>query len=266
MRPIGFSTGALAHGDYRRALGWLEGLGCQVVELSALHAPELDDLLGVNGSTCGIDARFLPMNCVLRRGPHPEVIPPPLFPRVSIHAPSSFPFGKEPIIASQLSVMSTLGFDIVVHPDAIADWEIWRPFGDRLLIENMDERKGIGRDITEMRWIFDKLPQASWCFDIGHVMQNAVEVGHGLRMKHVVDMYEAFKARLREVHLSCVDAEYKHYPLTHAGPWFGNQIARDLAKLIPESVSIILEGEFGDLTKDALRAELREAHRIFGDG
>ena len=44
MRRIGFSTGALARGDFRGALEKLRLYGLQVVELSALRASELDPL------------------------------------------------------------------------------------------------------------------------------------------------------------------------------------------------------------------------------
>lgn len=44
MRPIGFSTGAVAKGDFQRALCRLRQHGVKVVELSALRLPELAPL------------------------------------------------------------------------------------------------------------------------------------------------------------------------------------------------------------------------------
>jgi hypothetical protein len=44
MRTIGFSTGALALGDFRRALGMVEGKGLSAIELSALRQDELQPL------------------------------------------------------------------------------------------------------------------------------------------------------------------------------------------------------------------------------
>ena len=38
MRPFGFSTGALALGDFRLALRMLEGIDLDAIELSALRA------------------------------------------------------------------------------------------------------------------------------------------------------------------------------------------------------------------------------------
>ena len=45
MRPIGFSTGALALGDFRRALSMLKDVGARSVELSALRDHEVDALM-----------------------------------------------------------------------------------------------------------------------------------------------------------------------------------------------------------------------------
>ena len=45
MRPIGFSTGALARGDFRRGLALLRSYQIQVVGLSALRMEELEPLI-----------------------------------------------------------------------------------------------------------------------------------------------------------------------------------------------------------------------------
>ena len=45
MRPIGFSTGALALSDFRLALEELQGQSVNSIELSALRYPELRPLL-----------------------------------------------------------------------------------------------------------------------------------------------------------------------------------------------------------------------------
>jgi hypothetical protein len=45
MRPIGFSTGALAYADFRRGLAMTRAAACAVVELSALRQAELFPLL-----------------------------------------------------------------------------------------------------------------------------------------------------------------------------------------------------------------------------
>ena len=47
MRPIGFSTGALAYSDFRKALRILSVTRIEVLELSALREAELAPLLAV---------------------------------------------------------------------------------------------------------------------------------------------------------------------------------------------------------------------------
>ena len=62
---------------------------------------------------------------------------------------------------------------IVVHPDAMFDFSLWREFGNLLCLENMDKRKPVGRTVQELDRIFQELPDASFCFDIGHARQVA---------------------------------------------------------------------------------------------
>ena len=45
MRPIGFSTGALAYADFRRGLEMVKHRGLRTIELSALRQNELIPLL-----------------------------------------------------------------------------------------------------------------------------------------------------------------------------------------------------------------------------
>jgi|SRR6266568_3232799 len=58
-----------------------------------------------------------------------------------------------------------------VHPDVIEDYSAWEYLGSALCIENMDQRKAIGRTADELGSIFDRLPSAALCFDIGHARQ-----------------------------------------------------------------------------------------------
>ena len=48
---------------------------------------------------------------------------------------------------------------------------MWRQLGDRVLVENMDKRKPVGRTVEELDLIFEQLPAAGMCFDIAHARQ-----------------------------------------------------------------------------------------------
>ena len=148
MRSIGFSTGALALSDFRLALDELQGQPVDSIELSALRYGELRPLL---------DAL--------------ETLPLASYRYKSIHAPSSFSDEQEVEIVSLLKRFVPRRWPIILHPDTIHDFSVWRDFGKQLAIENMDRRKPIGRTLEELTAIFEKLPDAVLCFDIGHVRQ-----------------------------------------------------------------------------------------------
>ncbi len=208
MRPIGFSTGALARGDFQRALQLLGALDIRIVEISALRVCELEPLHAVFDS--------------LDLGG---------FDFVSIHAPSRFPKECEDWVLERLAALGSSGLPVVAHPDTIYTPSKWRELGARLVIENMDKRKPIGRTVPEMRMIFDALPDARFCFDIGHARQ--VDPS----MTEAALLIRAFGDRLEHVHISEVNTSSRHDPISlnavRAFQW--------VAAYIPEWTPIILE-------------------------
>ncbi|MEX2579585.1 MAG: hypothetical protein WD342_11060 [Verrucomicrobiales bacterium] len=94
--PIGFSTGALERGNYRRALDWMRDSESDAVEVSALRFNELEptvrdlDRLDLSG-----------------------------FRYISFHAPSSFEESQEDEVLRWLEPVRERGWNIVVHPDVI---------------------------------------------------------------------------------------------------------------------------------------------------
>jgi len=212
MRPIGYSTGALAPGDVPAAfarMGGLTGPGrARAVELSALRLEELGPLIA---ALPGLDLAG--------------------FAHVSVHAPSRFSREEEARLAEALAVFVPLGFPVVLHPDAIHDFAVWRRFGRGLCIENMDRRKPVGRTVLELGRIFDRLPEASFCFDIGHA--------------HQVDrtMHEAYfllrelGARLAQIHISEVSTRGKHGPLSRSAV----MAFRKVADWVPAEVPVVIE-------------------------
>ena len=208
MSAIGFSTGAVARSDVRRALQLLEPHGCDAVELSALRAHELAPLL-----------RLLP-DLWLGEYRH-----------VSVHAPSSFTAAQEPEIAAALRPVAERGWLVVVHPDTLFDHRLWAGFGDRLCIENMDRRKPVGRSVRELLPVFARLPQASFCFDVAHAWQCDPSMREAFRL------LDAFHHRLAEVHVSQLDVASRHVRLSAAAV---HEYGR-LAERIPTHVPVIIE-------------------------
>ncbi|HEU0079997.1 MAG TPA: hypothetical protein VFQ76_20285 [Longimicrobiaceae bacterium] len=209
MEPIGFSTGSLAASDFRAALALLAGGSTTAVELSALRWSELAPLL--------------------------EAIPAldlSGFRYVSVHAPSSFAERDEAAAAAALrEVALRHGWPVVLHPDAVHRWERWDGFGPLLCIENMDRRKTAGRTADELRPVFERLPDASLCFDVAHARQLDPTMSEALAI------LRGFGGRLAQLHVSDLDVAGVHVRLTRTAV----RACREIAELVPRHVPAIIE-------------------------
>lgn len=214
MRPIGFSTGALAYSDFRRGLEILRGKQTNTIELSALREAELAPLVGA------LDSLDLS-----------------LYSYISVHAPSKYDQGHEAEIVALLRTVASRGWRIVLHPDVIHDVAAWDSFGSLLLIENMDKRNNYGRTAGELSDIFEKLPQAGLCFDIGHCRQ----VDPTMNESYLI--LREFGNRLRQLHVSEVNSRSTHDPLSSASV----DAFEKVASLVPEYIPIILESPVQDI-------------------
>ncbi len=230
MRPIGFSTGALAKGNFTRALRLLRDFGVKAVELSALRVSELN-----------------PIAVAL-----PE-IDLSAFEFISVHSPSYFDRNMETCIIDTL-VQLRPAFPVVVHPDVIFSPRLWSKLGSRLLIENMDKRKPIGRNVSELASLFKELPDAGFCFDVGHARQ--VDPS----MTEAVLLLQAFGHKLVQVHISEVNTSSRHDPISVSAV----RAFQPLAIYIPESVPIIIESLIDEGQSD-LTTEWRSAQEALGE-
>lgn len=231
MRKMGFSSGAIAYGDFRQALDILSGMNFQCLELSALRISELGPLVAA-----------LPDLDLSR------------YSYVSVHAPSTLSGEDEPRVADLLYYGVPKDWPIIVHPDAILDFKHWLRFGERLAIENMDRRKPIGRTATELQKIFDFLPDASLCFDIGHARQCDPS------MSEAFQILSRFSKKLVQLHISEVNSASQHDPISHGAKLAFQQIAG----LIPERIPAIIESRVSpiQIRDEAIRASesLEPAH------
>jgi hypothetical protein len=225
MRPIGFSTGALAYADFRSGLAMIQPTVCQAVELSALRQAELLPLLESLGSLDLIGYEY-----------------------ISIHAPSHFDATWEAVIWDHLREELWRNWPIVVHPDALFDFSLWREFGNLLCVENMDKRKPIGRTARELDSVFGQLPDASLCFDIGHARQCDPT------MTEAYLILREFGSKLRQVHVSEVNTRSKHDPLSYASILAYQEVAH----LIPANVPLILETP---VAADQIEAEIAKVRK-----
>jgi hypothetical protein len=227
MRHVGFSTGALAKGDFVRALELQKGhAAITAVELSALRDHELAPLLAAL--------------------PRLDLSP---FPYVSFHAPSRLTsLSEEDLVAALLDVPA--GWPIVVHPDVIRMPSKWRRLGSRLCLENMDNRKGGGRTVAEMRELFDVLPDAAFCLDLGHARQ----IDPTMALAFL--MLAEFGNRLVQLHVSEVGPSGEHLPVRSLAA----MAFRRVAHRVPSGCALIIESVIapGDID-----SELSTVSRLF---
>jgi hypothetical protein len=226
MRPMGFSSGALAKGDFRKGVSLQESVSFTAVELSALREPELRPL---------VDAA--------------ERLPLGKFEYVSFHAPSAFKNLHETDVVALLSRLP-LDWPVVVHPDLIHDPAIWATLGSRLCLENMDLRKRTGRTVDEMRAAFDALPKAGFCLDLGHARQIDPTMGVA------IEMLQNFGPRLRQLHVSEVGTFGEHRRLG----FLARTAFRRVVRYVPSDVPVILESI---VAENDILDELQAAREIF---
>lgn len=227
MPQIGFSTGALFRERVAEGVDFSRLVKLIAIELSALRMRELEGLLAFVRHADLSDFRY-----------------------VSLHAPTDFSSADEPYVAaSLLAVAVSKRWRVVLHPDCITDFDVWRPFNDLLCIENMDKRKPVGRTVGELDSIFDRLPEAMLCFDIAHARQVDTTMTEAYRI------LGRFRSRICQLHMSEVTSASKHGRISDAAV----ASFREVASYIPE-VPVILESP---VTSGTVDAEVEQAKRVF---
>lgn len=207
---IGFSTGSIAYNDVLRGLSIATHHCTNAVELSALREDELDLLLN---SLDQLENHLLP------------------FEYISFHAPSKRVRFTEEEFVNRLRKVAERGWPIIIHPDVIENTSLWRTLGRAVCIENMDKRKEFGRTAAQLQAIFSELPDATFCFDIGHARQVDPT------MLEAETFLKLFDNRLRQVHMSYVNSQSRHERLNFESI----QSFQRVSHLINEETPIILE-------------------------
>ncbi|MDI3560176.1 hypothetical protein [Bradyrhizobium sp. Arg816] len=223
---VGFSTGALALGDFARGLELLEPTRADAVELSALRDVELPKLL---------EAIPLLMQRLNTR-----------YRYVSFHAPTNFTDERSTV--AKLATVADRGLNVIVHPDTMRELSLWQRLGKRLCIENLDSRRPTGRTAQELRKFFVELPEARLCLDIAHARQV------DSTMTVAADILTEFGDRLAQAHLSELNSRGKHFAMSYAAKRAYELFAAPLAR-----VPVILESV---VTEGAIAEEISEVEKI----
>jgi hypothetical protein len=183
-----------------------------------------------------------------------DALPLKSFTYISLHAPSAFPESREEEVLNLLLPVSQRGWNVIVHPDVIYTPRRWASLGERLLIENMDRRKPVGRTAEELEKLFKELPDAQLCLDVAHARQ----LDTSLRL--LWDILCKFWNRVREVHISELDSFCRHQPMS-------NGAVRDyqrIADRISAGVPVIIESMLGTDRAPLRMAEIALAEVALG--
>lgn len=128
------------------------------------------------------------------------------FERVSVHAPAAMTETAAEAIAS----LEPFDFDLVLHPDVYGSEPACARIGARAVFENMDVTKAFGRDREDLAEVLERFPDAGLCLDVAHVWTNdsSLALGH--------ELLDALDGRLRQLHVSGIEADGTHRPTTRA--------------------------------------------------
>lgn len=107
-----------------------------------------------------------------------------------------------PNLIKEINIIKNIAKDLnintfIIHPDQVKDFD-WanEEFGELLGFENMDNQKNFGKNISDMKKVFDNCNQAKWIFDVNHLFTNDPA------MNSASEFYKEFKTRLTHYHIS----------------------------------------------------------------
>jgi hypothetical protein len=184
---FGIGTGAflVERDDWPAAIRRAQQEGWRVVELTAITETLFDQLLAYLNGGDGSLARFG---------------------RVSVHAPAICDSSPALLVPKILS--ACLSYDLVFHPDLYRHEEALADLKTRAVFENMDLNKSFGRTVADMSDVFQRFPSAGFCLDVAHVWTNDRTLRLGF------ELLEAFGDRLRQLHVSGIEADGEHRSMT----------------------------------------------------
>lgn len=129
--------------------------------------------------------------------------------------------------------------NIVLHPDAVKDWEIFLDYKDLpWSLENIHNVKDVDVVIQELKTVFQKYPFFKFTFDLQHLY---IVDPH---LQSARKFYQEFADRLVEYHISSYDCELIH------GALFKNSKQDVIIKKVYNiNVPIIIESAFVNVTE-----------------
>lgn len=229
MNNIGFSTGAIALGDFELALSLLAQTKIDIVEISALHISDFRTLV----------EKFNQLD--LKQYRH-----------VSIHAPTKPDTIDEDEIIRGLLKITSHNSTVIVHPDIIKTHCLWKSLGSRLVIENNDQRKLGGQTPEDLLCLSKLFPEARFCIDIAHalIFDNC--------LLNVIEFSTLLRGRIAEIHVSGIAPNLYHCQLSR----HDIDKYKNISHILPPDAPIIIESPI-EATVGAIISEYNSAKLIF---
>lgn len=222
---VGFSAGFLYREEFSyngniepiaTKIRLIKNIGCNAIELSGLRKDRFSQIKGISKQDLK-DFEF-----------------------VSFHAPKDKDITKA--LTEIARMHARLNFNLIVlHPDAVDDWNILDNFDLPFAVENMDKRKPFGQTVKDLKSITDN-HDLSVVLDINHAYTNDKS------LESLAEFYEAFGSRIKELHVSGFRA--KHEPLVEVGPV---EIVEAVKAIPNKEIPIIIESCCKDV--DQMKSE-----------
>lgn len=218
---VGFTTGRLENeSSFTEKMKFFADLGCQAIEFSLLDYSRFELIKShVKHTLIGF------------------------FAHRSIHAPVKS--GDEPVTYRDDEPTHALLRNLkwlceamrvavlVVHPDRVEDWNVFKKYKLPICLENMDARKKTARTVADMGKFLEG-NDYGMVLDVNHCFTNDPT----MQLSH--DLHSSFGQRIREVHLSGFiepeESAKRHAPICETRQEPILRAAKDLA------APIILEG------------------------
>ncbi|MBI2426554.1 MAG: hypothetical protein HYV34_01785 [Candidatus Kerfeldbacteria bacterium] len=167
----------------------------------------------------------------------------------SVHAPVDVRYPSqesETLMPKLLHVIEKVqAHTVVVHPDIVDDFTyLAECFGDKLAIENSDNRKSFGQTVEDMERVFEAIPKAGWICDVNHFYTI------DSTMKIADAFHERFEDRLRHYHISAYQGH--HNPFVCYEPGSEDAIIRGIKRT---DIPLIHEGGTSGINAGLLTRE-----------
>lgn len=218
---LGFSTGVLYKTNIspisKQALAIMRALGCNAIELGCNRPERVKFLMDIDRADLAG------------------------FEYVSLHAPAKdFFYGDNwtarGLLTAIQAAQARLGLAaVVIHPDSVTDWAVFKDYSLPIAVENMDNRKPMGQTVASLQPLFSG-NDFKMVLDLNHCHINDPT------MSLARELYAAFADKITHMHISGYGQDL-HHPLYLTGQ-------QDILRALPESdLPVIIESSVDDLSQ-----------------